>query len=476
MTILKNKWAPEIFFGETPKYQSIANAIRDDISNGILKIGDRMPTHRDLAWSLKVTVGTVSRAYSEVERLGLIGGEVGRGTYVRDNQIHPTQNTRIITPDILMPDEAAETGPINLSFNFPPPTGAVDAMRQTLVELSQTPNLSTYMDYQPHAGMDQHREAGSLWFKKRNINVLPDNVLITSGAHNAALCALATITEPGDTILVERLTFPGSKAIANMLNLRLVAVDIDEEGLCPDSLRKTCLREKPKALYCVPSLQNPTNAIMSETRIKAIARIADEFGLFVVEDDLFALLLKNPSTPLTSLLPDLGFLVTSVSKTLSPGSRTGYVAVPQAKRNAVIAAIRASCWMAPPLSSEITTRWITNGIADKILKDNQRESSKRRALFADIIGLENTVIPEGALHAWHYLPPEWDSASFAATLIPKGVILAPSSAFSITGDEAPNHIRICLGPPKQRERLKYALTIIAETLKEGPPIDSMSVV
>ena len=123
---------------------------------------------------MKVTVGTVSRAYSEVERLGLIGGEVGRGTYVRDNQVPPTHSTRTITPDILMPHEVAETGPINLSFNFPPQTGAVDAMRQTLVELSQTPSLSTYMDYQPHAGMDRHREAGSLWFKKRNINVPPD--------------------------------------------------------------------------------------------------------------------------------------------------------------------------------------------------------------------------------------------------------------------------------------------------------------
>ena len=477
MTILKNNWTPELSFGDIPKYQTIANAIRNDIGNGILKVGERMPTHRNLAWDLKVTVGTVSRAYAEAERLGLIGGEVGRGTYVRDlSRTQLAQGNRAIMPDILMPEEAVETGAINLSFNFPPPAGAVHAMRNTLAELSQDVNLSTFMDYQPHAGMDRHKEAASLWLKKRHLNISPGNVMITPGAHNAALCALIAITNPGDTILVERLTFPGSKAIARMLNLRLVAVDIDAEGLCPDNLRKICLQERPKALYCVPTLQNPTNAVMSAGRIQAIAKVADEFGLYVIEDDLFALLLEKPPTPLCSLLPDLGFYVTSVSKTLSPGSRTGYITGPIAKRNEVIAAIRATCWMAPPLSTEITSRWIFSGIADEILKQTRQEARVRRDLFLKIFKDEKAIIPEGALHAWLQLPQEWDSQSFASALLPKEVILSPSHAFAMPGDTAPNSIRICLGAPKQTERLKQALEIIAETLRSGPAIDSMTLV
>ncbi len=477
MTILKNKWIPELSFGDIPKYQSIANAISDAIHTGALKVGDKMPTHRDLAWDLEVTVGTVSRAYAEIERRGLIGGEVGRGTYVRDLNQRPTLNpARSITPDVLMPKELPETGPINLSHNFPPPSGAVGAMRRMLRELAEDPHLSSCMDYQPHAGMDRHREAGRLWVKKRGLDVSADNVLVTPGAHNAALNALAAITNPGDTVLIERLTFPGAKAIAGMLNLRLVAVDMDAEGLRPDAFLKACEQEKPKALYCVPTLQNPTNAIMSESRMKDIAAIAERHGVYIIEDDIFALLLDSPSAPLSSFLPDQSFLVTSVSKTLSPGSRTGFLTVPKAHRNAVIAAIRASCWMAPPLGAEITARWIMNGTADQILANNKSEAAKRRELYGQIIGFENTIIPQGALHAWLQLPPSWSSQSFAGALLHKGVILSPADSFAIPGDDIPAAIRVCLGSPKGVNRLEHALNLINETLQEDPNMDNMSLV
>src|SRR5690349_1249678 len=80
-------WLPDLAQHNGPRYVAIADRLAEDISKGRLKSGDRLPTHRELAWKLGVTVGTITRAYAEAERRGLIGGEVGRGTFIRDRGI-----------------------------------------------------------------------------------------------------------------------------------------------------------------------------------------------------------------------------------------------------------------------------------------------------------------------------------------------------------------------------------------------------
>ena len=76
-------WTPDLSGRNGPRYRAIADALAEDVRGGRLAAGTRLPTHRDLAWRLKMTIGTVSRAYAEAERRGLVAGEVGRGTYVR---------------------------------------------------------------------------------------------------------------------------------------------------------------------------------------------------------------------------------------------------------------------------------------------------------------------------------------------------------------------------------------------------------
>src|SRR3546814_12736794 len=79
---MMTKWTPNLDEASGPRYLAIAEALARDVAAGRLKAGDRLPTHRDLAWHLGVTVGTVSRAYAEAERRGLTSGEVGRGPFV----------------------------------------------------------------------------------------------------------------------------------------------------------------------------------------------------------------------------------------------------------------------------------------------------------------------------------------------------------------------------------------------------------
>ncbi len=162
-------WTPRIAADSNPLYVAIADAIADDAESGRLAPGTRMPTHRALATALGVDVTTVSRAYAEATRRGLIAGHVGRGTYVRGAR-PPLISTR-------------SSGIVDLTVNLPPePSDACDAaVRKTLGELSRSADIAPLLTYAPFGGSTPHREAGATWCTDRGVAASPDRVLVCGG-------------------------------------------------------------------------------------------------------------------------------------------------------------------------------------------------------------------------------------------------------------------------------------------------------
>src|SRR5262249_58724888 len=136
-----------------PRYLAIVAAPAFDLDNGKLRGGDRLPTHRDLAYRLGVTVGTVTRAYAEAERRGCIKGEVGRGTYIRDRSgrsvsVHPS-------------DGGLGESVIDLSMNFPARPDGDAVLSRGLQEMAADGSLGYLLDYHPYRGRTDHRAAGA---------------------------------------------------------------------------------------------------------------------------------------------------------------------------------------------------------------------------------------------------------------------------------------------------------------------------
>ena len=142
-------WTPDLTRRSGPRYRALADALADDVAGGRLAAGARLPTHRDMAASLGVTVGTVSRGYAEAQRRGLISGEVGRGTFVRR-----ANDDRI---DFGMP-AIREGSPIDLSLNFPISETEDREVARALLDLSRRKDLAGLLSYLPHAGLQAHRE------------------------------------------------------------------------------------------------------------------------------------------------------------------------------------------------------------------------------------------------------------------------------------------------------------------------------
>ncbi len=457
-------WQPDLSAYNGPRYQAIAEAIAADLRQGRLKAGERLPTHRELAYRLGVTVGTVTRGYAEAQRRGLVAGHVGRGSFLAAPGQAFAQ---------LGSAQGEAEGTIELSLAFPPPHFGDALFRRTLSELARDGGVGSLLDYQPHGGMAHHRAAGATWIAHHGLRVAPEQVLITLGAQHAISVALRGLAKPGDLLFTESLTYSGVKTMAAALNLRLKGLPMDDEGLMPDGLDAACRAERASALFCMPNLQNPTGAIMSPARRKAIAAIATKHRLPVIEDDVYGFLAGDRPT-LTELLPDLGHYLVGTSKSMAPGLRVGYLALPKGREAAFVNALRATIWMAPPLTAEIVTRWIVDGAAETLAESQRRSATDRQALSAKILEGFDYRAHSMSFFGMLHLPAPWRANDLVAAALRRGLRLRGAEVFA-TDLPAPEAIRLCVSSAGSMEQLADGLARLVGLLREGPANDGLVV-
>lgn len=461
-------WSPDITHLPGPRYQAIAGALAADVAAGCLPPGTRLPTHRDLAWRLGVTIGTVSRAYAEATRRGLIVGEVGRGTFVGGRAIAPVGDVHDVAP------VSGGEDVIDLGVGFPPPGGERAALPGVLTALAADPAAGALLAYQHHAGLPHHRAAGRAWFLRRGLDVSADRIVVTAGAQHGLLVALAAAARPGERVATETLVYPGIRSAARMLGLRLENLAMDEEGILPDALAAAC-RAGVRAVHCVPTLQNPTTATMPEDRRRQIAAIAEAHDVAIIEDDLFGLLPAQAPRPLACFAPARTYCLTSLSKTIAPGLRIGYLAVPEGALERVLGAVRASCWVTPLLTADVAARWIADGTADRILAHRRIEVVARQALARSVLSGRDYALAPGSLFLWLRLPEPWRSMEFAAEARSRGVVVNGAAPFAAERGDLPPAVRVCLGGPPTRALLETGLRRLATLLVDGA-MASLSVV
>jgi DNA-binding transcriptional MocR family regulator len=452
-------WEPELAARPGPRYLAIADALADDVGAGRLRPGTRLPTHRDLADTLGVTIGTVSRGYAEAAHRGLVSGEVGRGTFVRSAG---TEHVSAREPLL---------GGVDLSVNHPPigeEERRGEPLAKALAQLARRRDLAGLLAYPPDGGSAEHRAAGAAWITRAGLRASPEQVLVSSGSQHGMTAVFTALLRPGDLVLTEALTYPGMKALASLLHLRLQGLPMDEHGLRPDAFQAACRGGAPKALYCVPTLHNPTTAVMPETRRKEIAAIARAHGIAIVEDDVHARLHPDPPAPLASFAPELSCYLTGTAKNLAPGLRIGFLLAPPQLVPRIAAGIRATTWMAAPLMAEIAARWIADGTAEQIVRRKRVEAAARQRLARAVLGRFSYQAQETAYHLWLLLPEPWRSETFAEAARRRGVLVTPAQAFVVGRMATPHAVRVCLGAPAEREGVEKGLRVLAEILETTP--------
>ena len=327
-------------------------------------------------------------------------------------------------------------------------------------------------DCRPIAGFEYHRAAALEWLAGLGLQPSLDTVLITNGASHALFIALASLVSPGDVVLCEGITDHGVIGSAQVLGFTLKGLDIDEHGIQPAHFEDMCSNERIRALVCTPNLNNPTVALMPDSRRRAIARIAERFGVHIIEDDVYGPLLRQRPPPISSYLPELSFHCTSFTKSVMCGLRTGYLTMPRRMALRADSILRVNSWMATPLLAEIATRWIGDGTAQRLIEIQRKRMELRQNMVRDAFG--DLVIGQhpNALSAWVGIPEHWLLDPLVKELRDRNIAVTSPDPFLVLGSKRPSAIRLCLGADASDVRVHTAINTIAGVFRQFPQIHS----
>ena len=427
-------WSPRLPDSDSPIYGRIADALERDVRSGMLIAGSQLPTHRDLARTLGITPVTVTRAYAEAARRGIVESSIGRGTFVR-----ATRRDVAAADDL---DLATNT----VNVPIPPPTPAV---------LQRAGSMLVQSLYATGAGTERHRAAGAAWVGRRTD---PARVVVTAGTQHALFLALAATMKPGDTLLTEALTYHGAKAAAALLHLRLEPVALDRYGILPDALERAARGRSAKVLYTIPTLHNPTATIVPEKRRRELAAVAERHGLTIIEDDVNGFLLDRTPPPIAAFAPDRTIFITGLGKAIAAGMRVGYLVAPDHILPRVHGALAANVLFSSPVVAELASTWIEDGTAARIVEQKRAEIAVRSRIARRILP-EVSGDPR-ALHVWLELPKRWTGDAFTEEARRRRVRIASASSFAVT-PEIPRGVRISIGSPASIAELESALHVLA---------------
>jgi DNA-binding transcriptional MocR family regulator len=317
-------WCPDLTQYAGPKYLALSRALREAIRKGDLPPGAQLPTVRDLAWSLKVTPGTVSRAYQLATQEGLLAATVGRGTFVAAAapRLGPQQS---VYPDR---DPASLQGRADLRSPRLPDVGQGAAFAAALAAMGDR-IARDWIDYPTQRGEEPLRAAVAAWVSDRVLGPYgtADIALTLGGQNGMNIIFQCCLRGDRPAVLIEDLAYPGFRHAARLARADVHGVEMDQHGLRPDALEAACLRYSCQVLCLTTEAQNPTTVRMPEARRAEIAAIARAHDLQVIEDDCYSTAQTN-APAMRALAPERTWYVGSFSKTISAALRFGYLVCP----------------------------------------------------------------------------------------------------------------------------------------------------
>lgn len=459
-------WPPDPALLKRPVYRSLAQAIIEAIARGALKPGDQLPTHRDLAGTLGISVQTVTRAYDELIRADVVTGQVGRGTFVKD----ATGDTG--SPPWHRIDSGEQV--IDCSM-LTPVVGALheQAFSRTLTRLASALPPEVVFSFRPRQTVRGHVEHAVEWLKLCGVEVDPDLVITTNGATPAMTIALMTAAAPGEVVVTDELSHHTLRALTRYLGLGLRGLPCDARGVRPEAFEHACKMQKVRVYYAMPAANNPLARMMDAERRAELVAIARAHDVRIIENDAWGPLEPDRPPPLAALAPERTLYFTSLTKCLMPGLRLGWLVVPEDMVTAAFGRHLVTNWMATALMAEVASAWIIDGTARHLLEWQREMLARRNTIAAHYLAdLPHHAAPHG-LHVWLPLGGGWDEAAFVNSARLRGVAVAAGSAFETGGAHGPG-VRICLGGPSE-SGLAEGLTIIARLARNPPEPDFLAI-
>lgn len=436
------------------RYKQLVDRFADEIRSGRLPPGTRLPTHRQLAARESLALVTASRVYAELERMGLVSGETGRGTFVRETALSLGHG---------IDQPPATEGMIDLNFNSPSIPGQTDLLRQALRQLSISGDLASLLHYQPHAGRLHERAIVARHLEDRGLSISAEQLVIVSGAQHGLAATVMSLLNPGDVVAVDALTYSGFKVLAAVHRLELVAIPVTATGPDLEALEKRCGQRQIRALYSMPTLHNPLGWVMNLEQRQRLVAIARHHDLLIIEDAAYAFLADNPPPPLATLAPELTVYVSGLSKSVATGFRIGFIAAPERWIPAIERTIRATTWNTPGLMTAISCGWIEDGTVARLETEKRRDAQARQRIAREVLNGLSLISHPASYFVWLTLPEEVRADQVVMTLMKSNISVSTAEPFAVT-EHVPHAIRLALGSVAI-DALEEALTQVRQAIE-----------
>ncbi|HHF8680384.1 TPA: PLP-dependent aminotransferase family protein [Klebsiella pneumoniae] len=417
------------------RYKAVVDRYAQAIRSGQLPAGSRLPTHRTLAAGERISLATATRVYRELEEMGLVSGETGRGTFVRDLSLPPGHGVdqQVVAADV-----------VDLNFNYPSLPEQGDALREALRQLAMAGDIDSHLRYQPHAGRLAERDIIARHLTCQHFAPDAENVLIVNGAQHGLAVTVMGLLRPGDVVAVDALTYSGFKVLAALYHLELAAIPCRPEGPDLRALHILCQQRRVRAVYTMPTLHNPLGWVLNTGQRQALADLARQHDLLIIEDAAYARLVSRPPPPVVSYAPERTVYVTGFSKNIATGLRVGVVISSPRYRPEIERAIRATTWNTPTLISSLICAWIEDGTVARFETQKRQDARQRQQVAREVLcGLPVVSHPD-SYFVWLPLGEESRADRLANALMERRISVSTAEPFCVSAT-IPQALRIALG-------------------------------
>jgi GntR family transcriptional regulator/MocR family aminotransferase len=447
--------------GSQPKYQKLAESLRNSIRSGRVVPGEVLPSSRELARRLKMNRHTIMRAFAELIAEGWISGNEKK-CYQVTPQL-PTEFLRV-RPSIIPRDFFSRKNlvlarisqlpeyPVHASPKHAFPSGYPDVRQFPMREfkshmydaLKRTKNLS-YGDPAGHPNL----QAQIKTYLRRIRGLDQREIIITNGSQEAIFYLAQLLVHPGDGVAVEALGYPPAMAALRFAGAKLLPVNLDQQGLRVEDLKRLLKKHRVRMLYTTPLHQYPTTVSLSAARRLELYELCYNQDILILEDDYdhefhYS---SQPIAPLAANDPaGIVLYVSTFSKILFPSARVGFMAIPAELAREVVKLKRISSRQNEQLIQDAIAGWMASGGFERHLRKMRRTYDERRTeMLEDLLNFKKKYPqiawqdPDGGMALWLNL--SCDSFQFAEVAKRHGIYVNPEANYRL--DQHPGtHLRL----------------------------------
>lgn len=434
---------------QKPIYLQIRDRLRRLIQSGRLQPGEKLPSIRKLAKTIQVSPLTVIEAYGMLEGDSLIQSRPGSGYFVSTATLNPPETTFAPAQTVIIQDQEesgfcqqfvaslqaqAQDNVIDLSSGFPRPWGLDDLQKISRRAISQA--SGTLFNYGFPQGQPQLQQQIAQILVQQGLDISPQDLILTNGSQQALTLIMQHHLQPGDWVIVEAPTFHGAIALLENIGARIIGIPMTKTGMNLELLEQYLHSHRPKLIYTVSTLHNPTGLTTTQTHRQQLLELANRYGCPILEDNAYEGLNFEPVPPPIKAI-DQNHLVTYVgtfTKTLIPGLRVGYMVVTGKNRQAILKQKLLHDFHVSTVSQAIVSEYLASGRYRRHLQQLRSYHFHSRNVMLQALERyfpqeASWTVPNGGLFLWVHLPDRLSLPALCKEAFAQGVLIANGAAF-----------------------------------------------